>query len=416
MNREILKEIILDQNRDHTEPDLIARDNEGVLGEYIKNKFVIIISGIRRCGKSTLLKKIKSLYTGYYLNFDDERLINFKVEDFQLLYETFIELYGERNIFYFDEIQNIVGWERFVRRLNDDGKKVLVTGSNATMLSRELRTHLTGRYLEIKMYPFSFNEFLKFKKFKLDHNSFYGASSKASLKTYFDEYLLEGGFPEYIKDKNKDYLKLLYENILYRDILVRYKLSNERNLKDLVHLAVTNLSNKISFNSLTKLLNISSPTTIKEYFDYLENSYLSFLVSSFDYSLKRQIRSAKKVYIIDNALASYLGFRFSKDHGKLLENLVFLELKRRGKEIYYFSEEQECDFVLKEGINATESIQVCYDFNKENQEREISGLLGVMAKLKLKKGLVLTMEREEELKVGGKKIIVKPIWKWLLEK
>src|SRR3989344_7204040 len=415
MNRELLKEIILDQNKLLVEPNLISRDKERILEKYLQNKFIIIISGIRRCGKSTLIKKIKSLHPGYYLNFDDERLLSFKVENFQLLYETFLELYGERKIFYFDEIQNIIGWERFVRRLSEQGKKVFVTGSNATLLSRELGTHLTGRYLEVRLYPFSFNEFLKFKKFKLEKNSVYHTSSKVALKQHFEEYLLEGGFPEYIKDKNKDYLKLLYENILYRDILVRYKLSNERNLKDLVHLAVTNLSNKISFNSLTKLLNISSPTTIKEYFDYLENSYLSFLVSSFDYSLKRQIRSAKKVYIIDNALASYLGFRFSKDHGKLLENLVFLELKRRGKEIYYFSDSNECDFVLKEGINATESIQVCYDFNKENQEREISGLLGVMAKLKLKKGLVLTMEREEELKVGGKKIIVKPIWKWLLE-
>lgn len=416
MNREILKEIILNQNKDLAELDLITRDNEKILGDYVKNKFVIIVSGIRRCGKSTVLKQVKSIYGGYYLNFDDERLLNFKVEDFQLLYETFIELYGEKDIFYFDEIQNVAGWERFVRRLNDEKKKVFVTGSNATMLSRELGTHLTGRYLEVKMYPFSFNEFLKFKKFKLDKNSVYNISSKAALKTYFDEYLLEGGFPEYIKDKNKEYLKLLYENILYRDILVRYRLSNEKNLKDLVNLTITNLSNKISFNSLTKLLNISSPTTIKEYFGYLENSYLSFLVSSFDYSLKRQIRSAKKVYIIDNALANYLGFRFSKDYGKLLENLVFLELKRRGKEIYYFSGEHECDFVLKEGILAVESIQVCFGLNKENQERELSGLLEVMAKLKIKKRLVLTMDQEEELKVGGRKIIVRPVWKWLLEK
>lgn len=414
MNRETLKEIIIGQNKSYTEPGLITRDNENILEKYVKNRFIIVISGIRRCGKSTLLKKMMSLHAGYYLNFDDERLINFKVDDFQLLYETFIELYGEKDIFYFDEIQNIIGWERFVRRLNDDKKKVFVTGSNATMLSRELGTHLTGRYLEVKIYPFSFSEFLKFKSFKLEGNSFYTTSSKAVLKKYFEEYLLEGGFPEYLKDKNKDYLKLLYENIIYRDILVRYNLSSEKNLKDLIHLAVTNLSSEISFNSLTKLLNISSPTTIKEYFDYLENSYLSFLVSRFNYSLKKQIRSSKKVYIIDNALASYLGFRFSEDYGRLLENLVFLELKRRGKEVYYFSEDHECDFVIKEGINAVESVQVCFDLNKENKDREISGLLESMKKLKIKKGLILTMWQEDELKIESKKIIVKPVWKWLL--
>src|SRR3989344_549626 len=415
MNRELLKEIILDQNKLLVEPNLISRDKERILEKYLQNKFIIIISGIRRCGKSTLIKKIKSLHPGYYLNFDDERLLSFKVENFQLLYETFLELYGERKIFYFDEIQNIIGWERFVRRLSEQGKKVFVTGSNATLLSRELGTHLTGRYLEVRLYPFSFNEFLKFKKFKLEKNSVYHTSSKVALKQHFEEYLLEGGFPEYLKEKNKDYLKLLYENILYRDILVRYNLSSEKNLKDLVYLAVTNLSGRISFNSLTKLLNISSPTTIKEYFDYLENSYLTFLVSPFEYSLKKQIRLPKKIYLIDNALAAYLGFRFSKDHGRLLENLVFLELKRRGKDIYYFSDSNECDFVLKEGTNLVEAIQVCYELNPGNQEREKAGLLEAMKKLKIKKGLILTLEQEEELNLSGKKISIKPVWKWLLE-
>lgn len=414
MDRTILKEIILNQNSKSKKVDLIIRDNEKILEKYVKNKFVIVISGIRRCGKSTILKKVKSIYPGYYLNFDDERLVNFKLEDFQLLYETFIEIYGQENIFYFDEIQNIVGWERFVRRLNDEGKKVFVTGSNATLLSKELGTHLTGRYLEIKMYPFSFKEFLKFKKFELKKDFLYASASKANIKKYFDEYLLEGGFPEYLEDKNKDYLKLLYENILYRDILVRYNLSGEKNLKDLIYLAVTNLSSEISFNSLTKSLNISSPTTIKEYFYYLENSYLTFLISRFNYSLKKQIRSPKKVYIIDNALATYLGFRFSKDYGRLLENLVFLELKRRNKEIYYFSEEHECDFIIKEGLLSVEAIQVCFDLNKDNRDREINGLIESMQKLKLKTGLILTYEQEEEFEVNGKRIIVKPIWKWLL--
>jgi predicted AAA+ superfamily ATPase len=414
MERTILKEIILSQNISNNNMGLIERDNEKILERYVKNKFVIVISGIRRCGKSTILKKIKSLYPGYYLNFDDERLLNFKIEDFQLLYETFIEIYGHKEIFYFDEIQNVFGWERFVRRLNDDGKKVFVTGSNANILSRELGTHLTGRYLEIKMYPFSFKEFLRFKEFELKENFIYDFASKANIKKYFDEYLLEGGFPEYLQEKNNYYLKLLYENILYRDIIVRYNLLGEKNLKDLVYLAVTNLSSEISFNSLTNSLNISSPTTIKEYFSYLENSYLAFLISRFNYSLKKQIRLPKKVYIIDNALATYLGFRFSKDFGRLLENLVFLELKRRDKDIYSFLEKNECDFIIRDGLLISEAIQVCYDFNNSNRDREIFGLIEAMKKFKLRKGLILTYEHEEEIKIKSRKINILPVWKWLL--
>jgi predicted AAA+ superfamily ATPase len=156
MNRIELKEIILDQAKGYNESAFITRDDEALVDGYVKNKQVIILSGIRRCGKSTFLKKINSKFPGYYLNFDDERLVHFAIEDFQLLHETFIEIYGERTIFYFDEIQNVASWERYVRRIHDEGKKVFVTGSNATMLSRELGTHLTGRYLEIKLYPFSF--------------------------------------------------------------------------------------------------------------------------------------------------------------------------------------------------------------------------------------------------------------------
>jgi uncharacterized protein len=394
---------------------LIERESFSKLEEYRKNKFVIIISGIRRSGKSTLLNQIKSKSPGYYLNFDDDRLVNFKVEDFQLLYETFIELYGENGIFYFDEIQNISEWERFVRRLNDEGKKVFVTGSNASLLSRELGTRLTGRNLSLTIYPFSFKEFLSFKKFELGKNYFHITEKKAKIKKLFEEYLFNGGFPEYLLYNNPEYLKSLYENIVYRDILVRYKLTNEKPLKELVYLSINNISKEISFNSIKKTLGLGSSTTVKEYFDYLENSFLIFLVPKFDYSLKRQIFSNKKVYCIDNALAKYLGFRMSNDYGRLLENLVFIELKRRDKEIYYFSEKNECDFVIRNKTRISEAIQVCYDMTEENREREIKGLMEAMGKFSLKEGLILTEDKEEEFSIENKKIKILPVWKWMLE-
>ena len=417
MNRTELKEIILDQNSRQEQENLVDREIFSKVESYIKNDFVIIISGIRRCGKSTLLAQIRKKHSGYYLNFDDERLINFKVEDFKILEELFIELYGEKKMFYFDEIQNIPMWEMFVRRLHDERKKVFITGSNASILSRELGTHLTGRHLMLQMFPFSFKEFLYLKKFELNKNSVYITVSRAKIKKNFADYFISGGFPEYLKELNTDYLKTLYENIVYRDILVRYKIPNEKNLKELVYLAINNISKEISFNSLKKILGLGSSTTVKNYFDYLENSFLIFLVSKFDYSLRKQMYYNKKVYCIDNGLAKCLGFRVTPDNGKLLENIAFIELKRKGKEIYYYSDKKECDFVIKDRTKITQVIQCCYELTRDNKEREIEGLTEAMDKFKLKAGLILTYDQEEEMKLkGNRKIVIKPVWKWLLEK
>ena len=284
------------------------------------------------------------------------------------------------------------------------------------MLSRELGTHLTGRYLGLELFPFSFKEFLNLKNVELNKNSLYLKAERAKIKTYFENYFLKGGFPEYLKELNPDYLKTLYENILYRDILVRYKITNERALKELVYLSVNCISKEISFNSIKKTLGFGSSTTVKDYFDYLENSFLIFLVPKFDYSLKKQVYHNKKVYCIDHILAKFLGFRFTPDNGKILENIVFIELKRRNKEIYYFVDKKECDFVVKgQTTKISEAIQICFELNRENKKREIEGLTAAMNEFKLKEGLILTYDQEDELSEGKKKIIVKPVWKWLLE-
>lgn len=416
MNKQELKEIISDQNRKKPAiGKLVERDVFAKVEDYAKNSFIIIISGIRRSGKSTLLSQIRAKLPGYYFNFDDDRLVNFKIGDFQTLFEALVELYGEKKVFYFDEIQNISGWERFVRRLHDQRMKVFVTGSNASMLSKELGTHLTGRHLPINLSPFSFKEFLKLKEFKLEKDTFYLVEKKAALKKNFEEYFINGGFPEFLETKNSEYLKTIYENILYRDIIVRYKLSNEKALKELVHLAMNSIAKEISFNSIKNTINLGSSTTVKEYFNYLENSFLIYLLPKFDYSLKKQVYANKKVYVVDNALAINLGFRVSKDNGQLLENLIFMELKRKNKEVYYFSEKKECDFITKEKGKISQAIQVSYEINKENEDREINGLLDALNKFKLKKGTIITHDQEEESKIKGKKITILPAWKWLLE-
>jgi len=378
---------------------------------------VAVISGVRRCGKSTLLHEIRSKNTekDYYFNFDDERLVNFSVDDFQLLYEVFIELFGKQSTFYFDEIQNVSGWERFVRRLHDYKNKVYITGSNASMLSRELGTHLTGRYYQQELFPFSFKEFLAFHKRVIPKKSFFNTEDKVQLHSDFTSYFTKGGFPAYLQSGNNQYLKSLYESIIYRDVMVRNGLTNEKEIIELVHYIASNTSKLFSYNSLTKIIGVKNATTVKNYLSFLENTYLLFIVNKYDFSVKKQIQNPKKIYFIDLGLVRELGFHHSEDKGRLLENLVFIELRRRGKEVYYHSQKHECDFVIKEKNRIVEAIQISWSvYNPSTREREIEGLLEALTCYKLREGLILTDDEEDEFTIKDFTIKVIPTWKWLL--
>jgi len=412
MERNILKDVLLMQNKIIVKPS-IPRILLRKIVDYKKTPFIIIISGVRRCGKSVLMSQIRTKDC-YYVNFDDERFINFSVNDFQMLYELLVELFGEKDIFLFDEIQNIKGWERFVRRLHNEQKKIYVTGSSASMLSKELGTHLTGRNISLQLYPFSFKEFLDLKKYRLGKLNNLTSIEKSKVRSIFTEYLKEGGFPEYLQTKKEEYLKNVYDNILYKDIITRYKLTSEKPIKETVYFAVSNIGKEISFNTIKKLTGLTSATTIKEYFEYLENSYLVFLLSRYDSSLKKQAYYNKKVYFIDTGMARTIGFRMSDDKGRLLENLVFLDLKRKNYEIYFHKETKECDFIIRQGTKIISAIQVTCSLD-ENKDREIGGLLEALKCYNLKEGLILTLDDEGEIKKEGKKIIIKPVWKWMLE-
>ncbi len=412
MERYVLKDILLMQDT-QIKDETIQRTLLKRVNEFKNTPFVIIISGVRRCGKSTLLNQIKTKDC-YYVNFDDERFINFTVEDFQMLYELLIELFGEKGIFLFDEIQNIKGWERFVRRLHNQKKKVYVTGSNASMLSRELGTHLTGRNISFQLYPFSFKEFLSLMKYDLPELETLTSVGKSTIKKFFNEYLEEGGFPEYLQTRKKEYLKNVYENVLYRDIVTRYHLPFEKPIKETVFFVASNIGKEISFNSIKKITGLTSATTIKEYFGYLENSYLVFLVSRYDASLKKQAYYNKKAYFIDTGMASVVGFRTEEDKGRLLENLVFLNLKTQSQEIFFHKQKNECDFLMRDGTKIVKAIQVTYSMGA-NMDREMNGLLEALKTYKLSEGLILTMDDEEIIEKDNKKIIIKPAWRWMLE-
>ena len=414
MDRNLLIEIIFDQKNFTWKSNYLSRIRKIHLRS---SNQIEVISGIRRCGKSTVLNEIryKNKEKDFYMNFDDDRLLHFTVKDFQLLYELFIELFGEQNTFYFDEIQNIEGWERFVRRLHDYNKKVYITGSNASLLSSELGTRLTGRYVSHELFTFSFEEYLMFKNVLVTKEKLFSTSGKAEIKKYFFEYSEKGGFPEYLQTGNKDYLKYLFESLLYRDVLVRHKLVNEKEMRELVLSLASNLSKLITYNSLAKFIGVRNASTVKKYLQYLENSYLIFQINKYNHSVKKQLFSPKKIYFIDNALASILGFRFSDDKGRYLENLVFIEIKRRGYEVFYHKELKECDFLLREKNKIVSAIQVSLSLNEhKTREREFSGLLEAMELYNLQSGLILTEDEEEKVSVDGKQINILPVWKWIL--
>lgn len=414
--KDVLRQVIFEQREIRSDTKFVQRVIPNALVEAPE---VLVISGIRRCGKSTLLNQIRSARPerDFYLNFDDERLVDFKVGDFQKLHELFIELFGEQKTFYFDEIQNVPGWERFVRRLTDSGFKVFVTGSNATMLSRELGTHLTGRFVRHELYPFSFSEFLQFRGVNYDEKSFYTTSGRAALCGALEDYLRLGGFPQYVASGNADYLKMLYESIVYRDVLVRNKFSGERELLELAHFLASNSAKRFSYASLAKAVGLKHPETAKNYVNALENSYLVSQLLKFDYSVKKQHANTKKIYFADTAMIRKIGFNPTTNLGPLVENVVFTELKRRGNELFYHAGEKECDFVVREGTKIAAAIQVTVSMSaQETREREIAGLLDALKAYNLSEGIIVTLDEEREFSLGGRTIAVRPLWKWLLEK
>ena len=365
--------------------------------------FAVILSGIRRCGKSTLLRQLMEKIKGYYyFNFEDSRATDFEISDFEKLDEIFHEEYKDQDYYFFDEIQNIPKWELFVRRLIDTKKHVIITGSNASLLSKELGTKLTGRHLTHEIFPFSFKEFISLNKDKLNIKS-------------FERYLIDGGFPEYLKLKRPDILQELLKDVIARDITTRYKIRNQKTLNDLAVYLLTNIGKQFTYNSLKKSFKLGSVNSVTSFISYFEDTYMIFTIPRFDYSLKKMLVRPKKIYSIDNGLSIKNSSSFFDDRGRLLENAVFINLRKRYKDIFYFQENNECDFLVRNGTSITQAIQVCYEINRDNKDREINGLLEAMNKFKLKNGMILTYDQSDKFVIKDKIIKAIPVWKWLLD-
>lgn len=420
ISRDMLKEILLQQRKRIEEPvnaDFVTREKLQELRGFAGTRHCIVITGARRCGKSVFLSQvIKHFFKEfYYVNFEDERLASFSLSDFNLLHEVCAELFGEAKTFFLDEVQNVTGWERWVRRMYDDNFKFFITGSNANLLSRELATLLTGRHLQFSLYPFSFREFLGFRKLDLKNEDLYFPEKRALMQKCFSEYLAIGGFPEYVQSSRIEILQEYFNDIVQRDVVERHKVKSVRPLKELARHLLTNAGNLTTYNRLKKMTEVKSVTTVIKFCSYLEAAYLLFRVPYFSCSLKKQMANPFKIFAIDNGLRNSVSFKFGSDTGRLFENLVAIELKRKNKEIYYWSNAQheEVDFVIRDG-KVQQLIQVCYDIREADvRKRELKALLKASMELKCSNLQVITADYEGEETIEGGKVGFIPLWKWL---
>lgn len=373
---------------------------DALMGVPIADAFATIITGIRRCGKSTLLLQLlrKDYQDALYLNFDDIRLAAFEKSDFLRVHRE-VEKRGIRVLF-FDEIQIIKNWETFVNQLLREGYQVFVTGSNAAMLSVELGTHLTGRHLSMELFPFSYSEYIRYK-------------NTESSESAVENYLKSGGIPEFVKTGRSDIIYTLVDDILMRDIAVRHAIRDVNSLRQLAAYLISNIGNLVSANKLVGMFEIKSATTFLEYFSFLKDAYLLDFVPLFDHSLKVQARNPKKVYVLDMGIYSEVSVTTSDNMGRRLENLIFLHLRQRYKQIFYYKNQGECDFVTLERGQLKDAIQVCLSINDENFDRELNGVLEAMHDLKISSGYIITMNQSDVFEKDGLLVKMLPAHEFL---
>lgn len=412
----------------------VSRDSYlNVLNKMLHSQQVKIITGARRSGKSFIMRQMAKhlMISGVdkknilIVNFEDPGFVNLDTKLLQQIFDTYLEFQSPSGKVYvfLDEVQEIPRWEKWVRTTQElDKANMIISGSNSKLLSGELATVLTGRHLDVTVMPLSFREFLNFRNLEIKNNSSL-IGKNIEIKKLLQEFLEFGSFPIVVleEEKKKETLLNYYDDTVNRDLIRRYKIRKTEKLRSLIKFYLSNISSPITFASSGKFLKMSAETT-ERFSDYLEASYLIFFLKRFSYKFKEQERSSRKVYAIDTGVANTIGFRFSHNFGRLAENAVFLELKRRAHlnpflEIYYWKSlaNEEVDFIVKEDTSVKELIQVCWDVRDINtKKRETKALLKAMNEFKLQKGLIITEDFEGHEDFGGKKIQYVALRRWLL--
>ncbi|MGQ9782195.1 MAG: ATP-binding protein [Nitrososphaeria archaeon] len=427
MNLQEVKRAIVSQREEieekFSQDRIVEREPEiSKLKGFLAFPNILVVLGIRRCGKSIFSWLILKNGMFGYINFDDERLYGIKADNLDLVLQSFYELYGNTNYIILDEPQNVTGWELFVNRLRRT-KKVIVTGSNSKLLSGELATHLTGRYVSFTLMPFSFREYLKYKKLNVSNEDFYSTQKLAELKRSLGEYMKIGGLPEaYLF--GREILVRIYSDIIEKDVLKRTKIKMKETFRNFTKYLISNAASEFTVRKLSNVFEIKDVHTVRNWLSALENAYLFFVLERYSPKLKQQVIAPKKIYCTDNGLVNTMSFKTDGNYSSLMENLVATELLRRKNywqselELYYWKDHQqnEVDFVLKEGAAIKQLIQVTYASSKnEIKNREIRSLTKASNELKCKNLLVITSDYEDKLSFDDKIIKFTPLWKWLLQ-
>lgn len=371
----------------------------------LSSKQIKLITGPRRSGKSTQALMLLKNRNFAYLNFDDGKLLNAWDED--LVTETLLQVYPGFEFLMLDEIQNIEGWDLWVSKLYRQGINMVITGSNAKLLSSEMATLLTGRYLQIEMLPFSLKEFCEWKN--------------SADSAVINDYLHNGGYPETLQSREltQGYLSTLFDSTIWKDITQRHKVRNVEDLNNLAMYLLSNFSNPLSVNELAEAIGMSSVTTTKKFMGYLHEPYLFYYLPRYNNKLKLMNKAPQKTYVIDNGFVTAKAFMVSENLGRLLENQVFIELLRRGYStettlFYYRSRnDKETDFVTRKGSHVDSLIQVCYDLSNERaMKREIDSIVECAGELNCQNLVIVTMNEERTIECNGHQIKVVPIQKF----
>lgn len=427
IKKDVLKEIIKNFHKAKN-PSIKKRE----VAAPINTGKIITLSGVRRSGKTfTLYEAINRLESQgilrekiLFINFEDERL-ELKKEELDMILQAYRELYPDFDLancyFFFDEVQNVEGWERFIRRIYDTvSENIFITGSNSRLLSKEIATTLRGRTVTVEIFPLSFNEYLTFHGVEPD---IYHAATRSKIINLFEKFIFEGGFPESVAIEDTSLrnkiLQEYFDVMLYRDLIERFGITNSPALKYFIKRVFENITSPASVNKIYNELKSQGykvgKNSLYEYSEAAESIYMFLEVKKYSKSVLKQEMGEKKVYVIDNGLLNAVTFKFSHDYGKLLENLVFLELAKKGKHVAFYKEKKECDFIIFKKSEAREAIQVSHSIaDRDTRNREVGGLVAACKDFGLSKGTVITFSEEDEIEYEGIKIRVVPAYKFLL--
>ncbi|ASJ09284.1 hypothetical protein A3L11_08595 [Thermococcus siculi] len=421
MKVEELKNVLISQREELLDfvsrERLVERDVERSAREFLSFPNVLAILGVRRSGKSVISWRLAGK-DALYVNFFDERLIDFKSGDFERLLSAARELWGEPATIVLDEVQEVEGWQKFVSRMRVN-KKVIVTGSSSKLLSGEMSTYLTGRHVELTLFPFSFREFLKLRGVELGENWEHSDRKLAEVKRALGEYLEMGGFPE-VGKFGKLYLNQIYRDLVERDVIMRHNVRHREALRELARYLISNYSSEFTYSRLGSIVGLRDVHTVRDYVSYLEEAYLIFTLMRFSFKPKGQLLAPRKVYPVDTGIAKTLSLKAHPERGKLMELAVFLEIKRSLSysfipgEVYYWRDDKgEVDFVVRLS-RALLPIQVTFSL-EDAHAREIENLVRVSKFLRSKKALVVTWEEKEKKTVDGVEIEILPLWEFLMK-